>query len=486
MRLRATPEPGLRPGTDVGGFQIEKKLGMGAFGTVYRARRKKRVYALKLIARSGAGAWAEREVGVLLQLQHPHVARITSCGYWPEEEQLFFYVVTELVAGQPLDEWARRVRPTARQVARLVLTLARTLEEVHAAGVVHRDIKPVNILVREEDGQPVLVDFGAGGYENAPRLTVLLPPGTPEYRSPEALRFVRGEATDAEDHYQPRPSDDLWALGVVLYWLLTGELPFGDRSKADLHDAIRHRAPEPPHERNPRVPAALGQVCLRMLEKEPRARCKDAVEVGSALVAALAGADADWDVPLEAGWHSDAETELATSLPTRASDTLTPLRGLLPSRGPRLVLAGLVLFLSAFGLYRAVGNASPSAEVASTPLPTTSVSPLPPSWGRAIQEVAKEEPTPEVDAGAALPEEQPTPAPVAQATHEKEDRRVRLPEKKKRQQKQNGDVDAGTGPLRALQETVGRTVKAAGAAACLGAAACASGPAARSSPPPEE
>ena len=120
----------------------------------------------------------------------PNVVSFLGYSLWPDEEPRFLVLALELVEGRPLDVWAREENPSALElVHRVLVPLARTLADVHAAGVVHRDVKDANILVREADGQPVLVDFGAAAYEGAPRLTVA-PPGTPDYRSPEALRFA--------------------------------------------------------------------------------------------------------------------------------------------------------------------------------------------------------------------------------------------------------------------------------------------------------
>ncbi|WP_233592120.1 serine/threonine-protein kinase [Corallococcus sp. AB011P] len=316
---------------------MEEKLGAGGFGAVYRARRGGRLYALKLIPLWGLAEWAEREVAILLRLKHSNLVRIRGHGQWPDEAPQSFFIVMDYVEGRRLDVWAKEENPSAREVALKVLGVARGLEAAHRAKVVHRDLKESNIIERASDGEAVVVDFGAGGYESAPSITGgVLPPGTPEYRAPEAWRFQQEHGDERGRSYQPSPSDDLYSLGVVLYWLLTGRQPFLPDEAAGV-EAVLNRAPKPPHVLNPRVPEALSAVCMRLLAKAPGERHPDADALCAELEALLAQANESWDVKLCDAYGPDTATTLA-AVPHAGEDELVQWlkkRKARPRRGPR-------------------------------------------------------------------------------------------------------------------------------------------------------
>jgi serine/threonine-protein kinase len=469
------------PGTEVGGLLLEERLGTGSQGAVYRARSKSgRLYAVKFIYLPRAAEWAWRELEVLLRLRRLGWVAVRGYGEWPDKAPRFVYLVMEYVQGRALHEWARQCNPTARQVAQVVRALARQLAAVHRAQVVHRDVKCANVVVREKDGLPVLVDFGVGTFPGAHHVTGPLVVGTALYRSPEAEAHRRHHPGK---RYEASTRDDLWALGVLLYWLLTGTYPFeveetGDslEDKQALGEAILHHRPQPPQERNGRVPGALGELCLRLLEKQPEARYPDAQAVEAALEEALGGADAAWDEPLCEAWgpHSattvaeveleDEEEEalsrrleeyarrhprrgeppapvpLAVAAPSseppppveeveeRAESTPPPARALPWRVG--MACAALVLMLGAVALFLVWRSHPPVApEVSRVTPPVASLLPIPEVWFPLGQEVAPPWKPPEGDGGAE-PSEAATPAPVARATSHEEDRRVKTPPRK--------------------------------------------------------
>ncbi|MCP3136723.1 serine/threonine protein kinase [Pyxidicoccus xibeiensis] len=288
----------LPPGTDIAGFVLGPLLGAGGCGAVYRAVGGGDEVALKLQSLRRLAGWPVREGTILLRLEHRNVVGFRACGLYPGHAPCWFYLAMEYVRGRTLQQWVDEENPGARRVAGLLLGMARGLEATHAAQVLHRDIKEHNVVVREEDGEAVLVDFGVGDYAGAPRLTHgVLPPGTPRYRSPEALAFRRASSLTSDVRYVATPADDLYALGVVLYWMLTGLHPFVEvETPSQVEEVISH-VPVAPHVANPRVPAVLSGLCMRLLSKHPEER-DTATALCAAVEEALAGADASWDVPL--------------------------------------------------------------------------------------------------------------------------------------------------------------------------------------------
>jgi serine/threonine-protein kinase len=286
----------------VGDYRIVEKLGAGGFSTVFKAERAGLFFTVKMLRSSALGARERREISILLQLEHPCVVRFRACDRWLDPKTGIPYIVTDFVPGRTLADFVEVENPSARTSVRILVEAARTLGEVHLQGVFHRDLKPENIIIHGENERPVLIDFGVGTYTGAPVITPLgVPPGTYEYRSPEAYLFNRANTDLA--HYEFSAADELWALGVTFYWLLANVLPFGDRNdreRAGLADRIIHQRPMAPHLLNPRVPRALSDICMKMLEKKPEDRYASVGELCEALSGAMADAKADprWDLPL--------------------------------------------------------------------------------------------------------------------------------------------------------------------------------------------
>ncbi|WIG97878.1 serine/threonine-protein kinase [Myxococcus sp. SDU36] len=329
------------PGAGIAGFTLGEWLGSGACGNVYLARRDGEEVALKLQDVHEMAGWSTRESAILMRLRHPNVVAFRACGHVPGGEPRLFYLAMECVRGRTLHQWVEEENPSARQVARLLRGMARGLAAAHKAEVVHRDVKESNVMVREADGEPVLVDFGVGDFAGAPRLTQgVLPPGTLRYRSPEALAFRRAHSADTTARYRCGPTDDLYALGVVLYWMLTGRPPFLEVVTPTEIEAVISEAPRPPLAMNPRVPPALSELCLRLLAKDPEAR-GSAAALSEEVEQVLAAVDATWDVPL-CEWRRDAETPEPESWSELGNDAALELwaeagdaRWDSPRRGPR-------------------------------------------------------------------------------------------------------------------------------------------------------
>jgi serine/threonine protein kinase len=246
-----------------------------------------------------------REVELLSRNRHPGMPRLLDHGLWHASAEVAHpYIVMEWIRGRSLYEWARMHNPTCREVLRVLAQVARTLEVLHRGECLHRDIKGDNILVGPE-GRAVLTDFGSGTWKGAPPLTEwVVPPNTREYRSPESLRF---EWTHWRKHgalYETRPADDIYALGVAAYRLVTGVYPPPGTDPETLKAQLQVPLParRPVHEFNRRVMPELSALIERMLAKEPEARAT-AREVAEAAESAAKRMSSEADVPfLDLEW----------------------------------------------------------------------------------------------------------------------------------------------------------------------------------------
>jgi hypothetical protein len=251
-------------GSLIGPWRILERMGSGTFGIVYRVCLAEDPgageYALKL-ARHAGDLRFEREGELLSRLRHPHVPGLRERGVWQGSQRGWYpYLVMQWVEGLPLYLWGKLRGLTSRQALRVLGQVARALEATHRHGV-HRDVKGDNVLVTSE-GDAVLVDFGCCWYEGARPLTVgVLPPGTRPYRSPQALRHER--EGNPEDRYVGTPADDVYALGVTAYHLVTGTYP-----PQGTEDAPRLLAPSELATVAPELEALI----LRMLSEAPEAR----------------------------------------------------------------------------------------------------------------------------------------------------------------------------------------------------------------------
>ncbi|NVJ27766.1 serine/threonine protein kinase [Myxococcus sp. AM011] len=293
------PPAVLSPGDVVMGYTVVRHLDQGGFGAVYLATNDGQPCALKVVERQRVEGRVEREIAILVSLKHPNVVGIRGFSYWQAWEREFALIAMEYVEGRKLSTWVAEENPSARQIAKVTLDVARALAASHKAGVVHRDVKDANVMVRGADGPAVLVDYGIGDYKGAPGVTQsMLPPGTMEYRPPEAWLFLQKHLGQRGLRYVSAPSDDVWALGVVLYRLLTARWPFNDATDEAYVEGVISMSPMPPHVANRFVPERLSLLCIRLLEKDPAVR-PDASAVCAALEGLLAEAEAEaWNTPL--------------------------------------------------------------------------------------------------------------------------------------------------------------------------------------------
>jgi hypothetical protein len=271
----------------LGQYTLVKKLGEGSMGEVYQAHHAmlRRPTAIKLLRPEKAGEKAlarfEREVQTTARLTHPNTVTIFDYGRTPDG---MCYYVMEYLQGANLEEVVELdgAQPAAR-VAHILEQVASALTEAHAMGSIHRDIKPANIILCEQGGRydvAKVVDFGLVKMLDAgsdPGLTNPgLVTGTPLYMSPEALKDP--ELVDERS--------DLYALGAVGYFLLTGTHVFRGKSVMEVLGHHLHTEPEPPGKRlGAEVPEALQKLILACLQKEPEQRPRSADELRRALVA---------------------------------------------------------------------------------------------------------------------------------------------------------------------------------------------------------
>ncbi|NMO19831.1 serine/threonine protein kinase [Pyxidicoccus fallax] len=283
-----------------------EQRGRGTYGVVYRAESVEEIpgiVALKLALYPGDARFV-REAELLSRVRHPAVPRLYDHGQWrPRDGVSYAWLVMEWIEGVPLYDWAVAQRPSSRQVLHLLAGLARALEVTHAAGGVHRDVKGENVRVQRADGRPFLMDFGSGHHLGASTLTWQpFPPGTPAYRAPEAWRFVLGSSKPPTVAYAPGPADDLFALGVTAYRLVTGKYPPSASPQAEdtwlWHS--KRLALWTASTSNARCVAELSALVSRMLLPQPEAR-GSAREVAGALEQAAREAGPDADVPLFTG-----------------------------------------------------------------------------------------------------------------------------------------------------------------------------------------
>ncbi len=331
----------LPPGTIIGCWQVLGLRGQGGCGIVYRVERiecpEAGPFALKL-AQNPMDPRFAREVELLSRNRHPHVPRLHDHGSWWHPDGVSFpYLVMDWIEGVPLYAWAARRRLTSRQVMRLLAQPARALESLHGVSGVHRDVKGDNILVTEE-AQGFLTDFGAGIYPGARELTRQpMPPGTPLYWSPEALRFQWRFRHNARARYKAGAADDVFALGVTAYRLVTGTYPPPAEGPGpivgDTDGAFGVRASP---EALSGVSPELAVLIRRMLADDPSAR-GSAGEVAQALehAARTTGPDADRPIPVPS----------VDTAPVHSVRPVRTRRALACGLGIAVAIAGMALVL---------------------------------------------------------------------------------------------------------------------------------------------
>ncbi len=259
-------------------YAVQKVLGRGGMGIVYHARhlQLKRDVALKMLL---SGSYASRrdhlrflrEAESSAALRHPHIIQVYDIG----EVDGHPYYTMEFISGGTLAEQIAGAMQPARDSAKMVAALARAVQAAHESGIVHRDLKPANILMTTE-GLPKISDFGLARWlDRESSLTHTgARIGTPSYMAPEQLRGGSAAAG---------PAVDLFALGAILYEMLTGHPPFRGETVSDTERKLAMEEAEPPSRFNSKVPRDLEVICLKCLEKAPQARYASAGDLADDL-----------------------------------------------------------------------------------------------------------------------------------------------------------------------------------------------------------
>lgn len=261
----------------VPGFEVYRQLGEGGMGVVYLARQLSldRLVALKTLrTRDGtetAHARVRQEAAVLAKLSHPNVVQVYEVG----EAEGRTYFALELVPGGSLDDRLRASPLAPRSAASIVRTLTAALEATHRVGIIHCDLKPANVLLAI-DGTPKVADFGLARRFDTEDLATRTGSvcGTPSYMAPEQ---AAGRLRDFG------PAVDVYALGGILYALLTGRPPFLADNILDTLRQVEEQEPVSPRRLNPAVPVDLETICLKCLDKRPARRYPSAAALGDDL-----------------------------------------------------------------------------------------------------------------------------------------------------------------------------------------------------------
>ncbi len=256
----------------VGRYRVEKLLGRGGFGLVYLARDEQlsRAVAVKVphadrVSRPEDAEPYLAEARTVANLEHAHIVPVYDVGSTAEHP---FFVVSKYIEGTDLAKKIKESRLALGQAVQLVATVADALHYAHTKGLVHRDVKPGNILI-DLNGKPYLVDFGLALREEdigkGPKFA-----GTPAYMSPEQARG-EGHRVDGRT--------DIFSLGIVIYQLVVGRHPFSANTNVEMLERITTQEPKPPRQINDTIPKELERICLKALSKRPTERYTTALDL---------------------------------------------------------------------------------------------------------------------------------------------------------------------------------------------------------------
>ena len=313
----------------IGRYRVIRTLGRGGFGLVYLAQDEQlqRPVAIKvphphLVADASEAEAYLAEARVVASLDHPHIVSVFDVGATAE---ILCFIVSKYIDGTDLSKRLKQSRLSIQESVTLIVTVAEALHYAHKQGLVHRDIKPGNLML-DVHGQPFVGDFGLALREHE-LLDRLRYAGTPAYMSPEQA-CGEGHRVDGRS--------DIFSLGVVLYKLLTGRRPFQGGSTEELFEQIINVEPRPTRQFDDLIPKELDRICLKALSKRVSDRYATAMDFADDLRQFLAGPT---EVMIKSGNHRPADSVLPTVMTAPAQVTTAPDSSLL-----RVVPKGLRSF----------------------------------------------------------------------------------------------------------------------------------------------
>src|SRR5216683_1664525 len=301
----------IGPGTRLGAYVVQEFIGQGAMGVVYRAYHAEleRVAAVKVLqglATDGdSSARFRREAQAIAHMRHPNVLNVFDFGEFEGTP----YMIVEYVEGGSLSARLKRSPIDQESALRYLQGIGEALDYAHSHGIVHRDVKPANVLLGPEDA-PILADFGLVKLMESSSIASLtgVTTGTPAYMAPEQ---VTGKHVG--------PAADRYAFAVMAYEMLTGEFPFQEEGVLEVLYAHVHKAPPAPSTRNESVGPRADAVILRGLAKDPNARWESCESLVAALTAALQSpaSGADKTIVMRPPAPASSPAALATAPPAR-------------------------------------------------------------------------------------------------------------------------------------------------------------------------
>ncbi|MBI5154170.1 serine/threonine protein kinase [Candidatus Poribacteria bacterium] len=332
-------------------YELLGELGRGGMGIVYLARDTKldRKVALKTLspdraARENSLRRFEREAKTFAQIRHPHIAML----YEFEDEGPLQYLALEYIDGYDLESERRRGRKwNPQEAARIIQTLARALDYTHGKGILHRDIKPGNVLIENGTNRVVLTDFGLAKGRKDETLTASgFAVGTPAYMAPEQI----------SDQFGLRPDGraDVFSLGTVFYEMLAGKHPFLGADDLKTMRNIVHNQPIPLRDIDPTIPEAIERIVFAMIEKKPESRASSAKEVADLLEHWLHNQEVSGQLPamdIPRPQAADDEPASKAPLPVQASNPTPSTQSGVTAASPRgLSIRDVVLIAALVGI----------------------------------------------------------------------------------------------------------------------------------------